>query len=115
MTHSLFLSEMEGGRRITRRNPTGRAPGATGHDTRAESRTSRGRGRGQGRGGGRGRGRGRSTTTTASSTRVGSVHPSWATEPDDFTYAPSTEQEETPYNGEDFDEEDEDDDPHYDR
>ncbi|CAH9102382.1 unnamed protein product, partial [Cuscuta europaea] len=102
---------MEGGRRITRRNPMGRAPGATEHDTRAESRTSRGRGRGQGRG----RGRGRSTTPTASSTRVGSVHPSWATEPDDFTYAPSTEQEETPYNGEDFEEEDEDDDPHYDR
>ncbi|CAH9059283.1 unnamed protein product, partial [Cuscuta europaea] len=115
MTHSLFLSEMEGGRRITRRNPTGHVPGATGHATRAESRTSRGRGRGQSRGGGRGRGRGRSTTPMASSTRVGSVHPSRATEPDDFTYAPSTEQEETPYNGEDFEEEDEDDDPHYDR
>ncbi|CAH9104095.1 unnamed protein product [Cuscuta europaea] len=86
---------MEGGRRITRRNPTGHVPGATGHATRAESRTSRGRGRGQSRGGGRGRGRGRSTTPTASSTRVGSVHPSRATEPDDFTYAPSTEQEET--------------------
>ncbi|CAH9060861.1 unnamed protein product [Cuscuta europaea] len=106
---------MEGGRRITRRNPTGHVPGATGHATRAESRTSRGRGRGQSRGGGRGRGRGRSTTPTTSSTRVGSVHPSWATEPDDFTYAPSTEQEETPYNGEDCEEEDEDDDPHYDR
>ncbi|CAH9061273.1 unnamed protein product [Cuscuta europaea] len=106
---------MEGGRRITRRNPTGHVQGATGHATRAESRTSRGRGRGQSRGGGRGRGRGRSTTPTTSSTRVGSVHPSWATEPDDFTYAPSTEQEETPYNGEDFEEEDEDDDPHYDR
>ncbi|CAH9117535.1 unnamed protein product [Cuscuta europaea] len=86
--------EMDGGGKVTRRNPTGRAPVGTGQGSRGASRVSRGASRG---------GRSHSVSDGHVNTEDETY---WSYE--DSTYQPETEPVETPYEGDDDDMSDED-------
>ncbi|CAH9087839.1 unnamed protein product [Cuscuta epithymum] len=84
---------MDGGGKVTRRNPTGRAPVATGQGSRGASRVCRGASRG-----------GRSHTVSDGHVDT-EEETYWSYE--DSTYQPETEPVETPYEGDDDDVSDE--------
>ncbi|CAH9085926.1 unnamed protein product, partial [Cuscuta europaea] len=78
--------EMERTGKVTRRNPTGRAPGGSMQGSRGASRVSRGQGRG-------------GQAQTGSDGYVETVNESYESE-EDSTYQPGSEPVETPYDGE---------------
>ncbi|CAH9119809.1 unnamed protein product, partial [Cuscuta epithymum] len=89
MAHSQFLSEMERTGKVTRRNPTGQAPGGSQRGSRGASRASRGQGRA-------------GHSLTVSDGHVETIDEHYESE-EDSTYRPGTEPVETPYDGEDDD------------
>ncbi|CAH9076274.1 unnamed protein product, partial [Cuscuta epithymum] len=80
---------MERTGKVTRRNPTGQAPGRSQHGSRGASRVSRGQGRA-------------GHSLTVSDGHVETIDEHYESE-EDSTYRPGTEPVETPYDGENDD------------